>query len=111
MRKSDSTVPRNVFHANARLQTTFTDKDGKPMLKQDSVEKFIGQVGTPHAEVYDERILSCEIRTDDNLATVWAPYEFYVGSKISHRGVNAFQLFKSETGWKIINITDTRRKN
>lgn len=111
MRKSDSATLRRVFHAGARLQTTFTDKTGKPTLKEDSIEGFIKQVGTPHAEVYDERILSYEIRMDDNLATVWTPYEFYLGQKFSHRGVNAFQLFKSETGWKIISITDTRRKN
>lgn len=110
MRKSDSTLLRPLFYANARLQTTFTDKNGKPVLKEDSIGKFIEQIGTPHAETYDERILGYEIRTDDNLATVWTPYEFYLGGKFSHRGVNAFQLFRSEGGWQIIQITDTRRK-
>ena len=29
---------------------------------------------------------------------------------MSHCGINAFQLFKSSDGWKVIQITDTRNK-
>jgi hypothetical protein len=38
-------------------------------------------------------------------------YTFYVGDQMSHCGVNAFQLMKTTEGWKIIGITDTRRKD
>jgi hypothetical protein len=44
------------------------------------------------------------------MATAWTPYKFYLDKTFSHCGVNAFQLFKSENGWKIISILDTRRK-
>ncbi|MBC8110214.1 MAG: nuclear transport factor 2 family protein [Verrucomicrobia bacterium] len=110
MQKGDSTLVRSVFHPKARLQTAFADKNGKPALAEGNISNFVKAVGTPHAEVWDERLSTIEIRIDDNLATVWANYEFYVGSKFSHAGVNAFQLFKSESGWKIIQIADTRRK-
>jgi len=111
MRKGDSTMVRGVFEKNARLQTTWTSPEGKPMIHtEDSMNGFVKQVGTPHPEMWDERIKSYEVRIDDNLATVWTPYEFYIGDKFSHCGINAFQLFKSASGWKIIHITDTRRK-
>jgi len=110
MRKGDSTLVRGAFHSSARLQTTFFNKEKKPVLRTEDLDGFIKSVGTPHAEVYDERIVKYDIKIDDNLATVWTEYEFYVGTKFSHCGVNAFQLFKTENGWKIIQITDTRRK-
>jgi hypothetical protein len=44
------------------------------------------------------------------MAAIWTEYSFYLGDKFSHCGVNSFQLFKDETGWKIIYIVDTRRK-
>ena len=58
----------------------------------------------------EERITNYDIKIDDPLASVWAEYEFYIDGKLSHKGVDAFQLFKSNAGWKIIQICDTRRK-
>lgn len=110
MRQVDSAAVRSVFHPSARLQTTFTDKEGAPQLKDGSLEQFIKSVGTPHEGLYDERISEYIVEVDDNLATAWTPYEFYISDKFSHCGVNAFQLFKTPDGWRIIQIIDTRRK-
>jgi hypothetical protein len=57
----------------------------------------------------DERISSPEVRVADNLATVWARYELYVNDKYNHCGIDAFQLVKTDIGWKISAIADTRR--
>ena len=71
-------------------------------------------VGTPHTEVYDERISDVQIRVDGNFATAWMNYTFYVVSngtdQLSHCGVNAFHFFRGTDGWKITQITDTRRR-
>ncbi len=42
------------------------------------------------------------------LASAWANYTFYVGGRVSHCGVNAYQLFRGEQGWQIVQLTDTR---
>ncbi|MDX2304916.1 MAG: nuclear transport factor 2 family protein [Microscillaceae bacterium] len=112
MRRGDSTALRKVFHSTARMQTTFLDKNSRePRLStQASPDKFIQAVGTPHDEVWNEVVLDYTILIDDQLATVWTPYEFYRGDTFSHCGVNAFHLFKSKEGWKITQITDTRRQ-
>ncbi|MCY7349197.1 MAG: nuclear transport factor 2 family protein [Cytophagaceae bacterium] len=110
MKKGDSTLVRSVFHPTARLQTAFVNREGKAMLKSETIDGFVKAVGTPHKEVWDERVLGYDIKIDDNLATVWTPYEFYVNGNYLHEGVNAFQLFRSANGWKIIQICDTRRK-
>lgn len=108
MRKGDSTLVRSTFHEGARLLTVVNQNE--PILHEGSVDKFVEAVGTPHEEVWDERISHYEVHIDGDLASVWTPYTFYLGDQLSHCGVNAFQLFRSKEGWKIIQITDTRRK-
>ncbi len=111
MRAGDSTMLRSTFHPSARLQTAFTNKEGKPVLQDETIDDFAKSVGSPHKEVYDERIWSYDLRIDGRLATAWTEYTFFLDEKMLHCGVNAFHLFKGENGWKIMQITDTRRKD
>jgi hypothetical protein len=110
MRAGDSTVVRSVFHPAARLMTTAVRPDGQTMVRVDSIDTFVRAVGTPHEQVWDERIDGLEVRVDGPLATAWMRYTFYAGDRLSHCGVNAFQLFRAADGWKVIQITDTRRR-
>lgn len=111
MRNSDTTMLKKAFAANHIMQTIVKTKDGKAMVRTESLANFIKSVGTPHSEKYDERIVFTKILIDDNLASVWTDYKFYIGEKFSHCGVNSFQLFKGDDGWKIIYLIDTRRKD
>lgn len=110
MRAGDSTVMRLTLHPEAHLQSSFTNKAGNPVLKNGSAEDWIKAVGTPHEEIYDEKIWSYHVQIDDNLAAVWTEYTFFLGEQLSHCGVNAFHLVKTIEGWKITHITDTRRR-
>lgn len=110
MRNSDTTAIRKAFAAKNIMETIAVNKDGKAIVRTDNINNFVKSIGTPHPEKYDERIVFTKILIDANLASVWTDYKFYVGEKFSHCGVNSFQLFKSEDGWKIIYIIDTRRK-
>lgn len=110
MRAGDSTMLRSVLHPEAHLQSSFINKESIPMLKSGSITGWVKSVGTPHEEIYDEKIWSYEVRIDDNLASVWTEYTFYVGEKLSHCGVNAFHIVNTADGWKISHITDTRRR-
>jgi hypothetical protein len=42
-----------------------------------------------------------------DLALVFGRYTFHVGDKFSHCGTNAFQLVRTEAGWKIANVAST----
>ncbi|MEQ9423587.1 MAG: nuclear transport factor 2 family protein [Cyclobacteriaceae bacterium] len=108
MRAGDSTMVRDVFHVEASLKTVI-EKGGQPILRNGSVDRFATAVGTPHDDVWDEPIWDTEIRIDGNLAQVWTKYALFVGDKFSHCGVDTFLLFKSEKGWKIFQLTDTRQ--
>jgi hypothetical protein len=111
MRNADTLMLRKAFATQNTMQTIVKTKDGKFAVKTESVNNFIKSIGLPHQEKYDERIVFTKILIDANLASVWTDYKFYLGDKFSHCGVNSFQLFKGEDGWKIIYIIDTRRKD
>lgn len=109
MRKSDTALLRSAFHKDMVLQSVVNKKDGSTALVTEKADDFVKQVGTPHKEIYDERITWGDIKIDGDLASVWTPYKFYAGTKFSHCGVNFFQLMKTNNGWKIIYVIDTRR--
>ncbi len=109
MRAGDSAVVRSVVHPDAKLQSVAV-REGQTLLRADSIAGFIRAVGTPHDVVWDERISDVEIRIDGALATAWMNYTFYAGDRLSHCGVNAFQLARLADGWKVISIADTRRR-
>ena len=110
MRAGDSTAFRAVLHPTATGASVFV-REGQPTLAREaSLEGFVQAVGTPHEQVWDEKIWDAEVRIDGLLATVWTPYAFYLGEELSHCGVDAFQLFKGEDGWKVFHIADTRRR-
>lgn len=109
MRAADSLMVRSTLHPDARLVSVSEGEDG-PVLRSETMGGFVVAVGTPHAEVWDERTWDPEVRIDGRLATVWVPYAFYIGDEFSHCGVDAFQLFDGAEGWKIFQIADTRRR-
>lgn len=111
MRKTDSLLVRSVLHARTLLvSASERPNSGGPTVTVDPVDAWITSIGTSHAEVYDERLRNPVVQVDGNLATVWVEYAFYIGARLNHCGVDAFQLAKDAGGWKIVAIADTRRR-
>ena len=113
MQKHDSTMIRACFYPSARMQSVGADrKTGEIKLTTEStVDSFVKSIGSiPMSVKLEERVLSYEIRIDAQMATAWTPYEFYVNEERQHCGVDAFQFYRADKGWKIITIADTRRK-
>jgi hypothetical protein len=111
MKKSDSSVIRSAFSPGAILQTIVKTREGKTVVRSENLDAFITGVTRPHTEIYDERISFGTIKIDADLAIAWTPYEFYLGEKFSHCGVNSFQLVRLDGAWKIQYLIDTRRKD
>ncbi len=113
MQKHDSTMIRACFHPSARMQSMgMNRKTGTVELTTDNtVDGFVKTIGSlPATMQIEERVLSYEIKVDVQLATAWTPYVLYRNGKPDHCGADAFQFFKTDKGWKIITIADTRRK-
>lgn len=109
MRAGDSAMVASAFVKDAIMETVAMNRDGEVTKNTGSLSSFLQAVGTPHDKVWDEKIASFDIKIDADLATVWTPYQFYIGENFSHCGVNSFQLAKLDETWQIIYIVDTRR--
>ena len=80
-------------------------------LSNERPQAFFKSIASIPAELkFQEKILSYAIQVDGSMAHAWTPYEFYLNGKLSHKGVNAFTLFKKDNSWKIVHLIDTRRK-
>ena len=111
MRKSDTILVRQVLHPSCFLKSIGKNKTGEVSLQEDPISGWLKQIGTKREGVIlDERLTSYDIKIDGEMAIAWTPYEFYVNDKFNHCGVDAFTMMKTDKGWKIIGIVDTRRK-
>ena len=84
-------------------------RDGKPM--QMTFEDFATRVGKPGTTKIEERIHDPLVRVDNDLAVVWAPFEFLVDGKVDHCGTDLFNLVRVDGKWIIASVADTSRKD
>jgi hypothetical protein len=110
MRAGDSAMARTVFHEEARL-LGLVEREGQTTVRASSIDGFLAAIGRPHDQVWDEKIWDWEVRIDDNLATVWTWYAFYLGDTFSHCGIDSFQLLRIEGEWNVVSLADTRRRS
>jgi len=83
-------------------------RDGKPA--QMTFETFAERVGKPGKTRIEERIHNPLIRVDNDLAVVWAPFEFLVDGKVDHCGTDLFNIVRVDGQWMIASVADTGTK-
>jgi len=84
-------------------------RDGKPT--QMTIEAFADRVGKPSKAQIEERIHDPLVKIDNDLAVVWAPFDFYVDGKVDHCGTDLFNLIRTGGKWLIASVADTGRKD
>lgn len=77
-------------------------------LSQITMENFANRIatGTTHIE---ERIHDPQVRIDHDLATVWAPFNFYIDGMLDHCGRDLFSLTEKNGKWQIAALAATIR--
>ena len=109
--KQDTTVLKNMVTDKIILQSISINKEGKTVLKDDDYSQFVKNIASiPKDRKFEEKLLDFSIQVDGRMANAWTPYEFWYQEKLSHCGVNSFQLMKVDDKWKIIYLVDTRRR-
>jgi hypothetical protein len=83
-------------------------RDGKPVTM--TFEAFAERVAKPAATQIEERIHDPLIRIDNDLAVVWAPFDFLVDGKVDHCGTDLFNLVRIDGKWTIASVADTGTK-
>jgi hypothetical protein len=84
-------------------------RDGKP--SQMTFEDFAGRLGKPGTTSILERIHDPLVRVDNDLAVVWAPFEFLVDGKVDHCGTDLFIVVRTDGQWVIASVADTGRND
>ena len=88
-------------------------RDGNP--GQMTADSFADRVGKPNTAQpptqIEERIHSPLIRIDNDLAVVWAPFDFLSNGKVDHCGTDLFNLVRTNGKWLIASVADTGRKD
>ncbi|WNC69989.1 nuclear transport factor 2 family protein [Thalassotalea nanhaiensis] len=101
MRTHDRDLLLAQFTANAMLQRIQPNGE----VKQSNLISFADSIAKS-TKYLDEKLLAVQIQQQGNMASVWTPFAFYLDKKLSHCGVNSFQLVKTEQGWKIQYLID-----
>lgn len=106
----DTVLLHQVCADKLILQSIEENANGNKLTEEPQKFFYRSIASMPQTLKYNEQILSYAIQVDGTMGHAWTPYEFYLNGKLSHKGVNAFTLFKEKDRWKIIYIIDTRRK-
>lgn len=91
---------------DAQLAAIRKTKDGKMRLDVINPEQF-SKFFTDKTAVIEELMYDPKVAVDGDWAMVWGRYVFFVSKKISHCGINQFNLVRTADGWKIANGAST----
>lgn len=103
MRAHNGPAAASLFLPGATLASV--DAAGKTSITP--FEKFVERIGASNKS-WLERMWNPKVQQHGVIATIWADYDFYLDGKFSHCGIDAFQMLKTESGWKIASISDSR---
>jgi cyanophycinase len=109
IRQADTAGARKLFHPEARIAVPST-RNGQPWVRASTVDEFVKSIAN-QAAPSDERFSNAEVRIDGPLASVWTYYDFYIGERFSHCGIDAFHLARSFGGWQILQVSYTTRQD
>lgn len=108
MREADAAMVRAVFAPDARFAAVDT-RNVPASVEVQSVQGWLDAIGDSGGS-WDEQIYDVEVRVDGNMASAWVPYTFYLDGSISHCGINSIEMLHDGAGWKVTQISDTRRR-
>lgn len=107
MRRADPDMVRAVFAPDARFAMVDARRS-PPAVGVQSVTGWLDAIGGSDGS-WDERVYDVQVLVDGDMASAWAPYTFYLNGAISHCGINSIELLHDGRGWKVTQISDTRR--
>jgi len=107
MRTADADLVRAVFAPDARF-AVLEARDGPSRVAVQSVDGWLESIGRSERR-WDERVYDLVVLVDGNMASVWAPYTFYLDGALRHCGINSIALLRDAEGWKVTQLSDTRR--
>ncbi|MBW3631094.1 MAG: nuclear transport factor 2 family protein [Gemmatimonadetes bacterium] len=106
MRARDTTALRGMFTPEARIVSVRVQGGAEPVVQTRGISDFIASIGRGTDELR-ERMWDPRVEVEGEVATLWAPYDFHVGERFSHCGIDAFDYVRTSHGWKIVALSYT----
>lgn len=102
LRAGDTNMMEDVSLTDGVNTSVRVQSDGGTAIRRSPQRDMIssGREGERRAE----RIWNPVVSRRGDMAVLWAPYEFELNGKVSHCGVDVFNLVKTEAGWKIASM-------
>jgi hypothetical protein len=111
LNQGDSALARTAFLPGATLATVVPDEAGNAAVRRNDLGRLLTGIGTPRKETWTEPIWNVSAQQHGPFVQVWCEYAFYVDKRLSHCGIDTFQLVRDKAGnWKIMHLTDTRQQ-
>lgn len=92
--------------SDSQLFVIIKQRDGATRTRTIPADAF-SKMFTDKSRVIKEVMYEPKIETSGDWAMVWGRYVFFSGGKLSHCGINQFNLVRAEGGWKIANGAST----
>jgi hypothetical protein len=94
----DQAAARAISMPEGRLYRISPGTDDP--VRSSSFEEFSASLGKCGRQML-ERMWSPQVRVHKGIATLWAPYDFWLNGAFSHCGIDSFELAKTSDGWKL----------
>lgn len=106
LRDGDADLLRAVMDPTVVMHSTET-RDGQTTFGSATVEAMAERITSSDSPLI-ERMWEPVVVVNGALATIWTPYDFYVGSEFSHCGVDSANMLHTDDGWRIVALSWTR---
>ena len=103
----DADLLRSVVHPEIVMRSTATNAAGENSFASSTLDDLAARLDAGGPPLI-ERMFDPVVRVSGAMATIWAPYDFYIGADFSHCGVDAATLMSTAEGWQIVSLTWTR---
>ena len=90
--------------------STSVSRTGAAELRIQNYKQLLDNLGGEGPSLL-ERAWSPTILIRRDIATFWAPYDFYVNETFSHCGIDSFQLIRRQGQWFLTNLSWTVESN
>lgn len=104
MATCDATTARAITMPEGRLYRLVAGAE--PVVRSTTFEEFTASLAKCGRKML-ERMWQPQVRVHKGIATVWAPYDFWLDGAFSHCGIDSFELVKTADGWKLTGGTYT----
>jgi len=106
LRTGDAELLLSVLDPDVVMRSTET-RDGRTSFSRSTTEGLAERIASSETPLI-ERMWDPVVAVNGAMATLWTPYDFYIGDTFSHCGVDAATFMQTPDGWMIVGLTWTR---